>query len=265
MIVGFDEKSSIEFIGCKGHNLSRMWQAGLPIPPGFCVTWDGMESLDSSELSGALARLGSCAFAVRSSAVQEDRASASFAGILVSRLNVASAAGVLSALTDIRQSASAPEAEGYAQRRKVQSSVQVAGIVQTFVPAEASGVLFMRDPLTGMRRTVVEACWGLGSGVVDGLVRPDRWILSADGTVVSSHIADKDTAVVPGDHEGTRQGPVDPSRRRRPCLETESLRHLSQLAIACERLFGGAQDIEWAVSGNRVWLLQSRPITSANS
>src|SRR5439155_23233721 len=126
-------------------------------------------------------------------------------------------------------------------------------------------VLFSRGPFAATRRTVVEACWGLGWGVVECLVRPDRWILSADGTLISSHIAGKDTAVVPGDREGTRQMPVDPSRRRRPCLETESLRRLSQLAIACERLFGGAQDIEWAVSGNRVWLLQSRPITSANS
>lgn len=263
MIIGFEQKAPIEIVGCKGHNLSRMFQAGLPVPPGFCVTWDGIESLDISELHGALARLGASAFAVRSSGIQEDANSASFAGILLSRLNVTTAEGVLSVLTDIRKSASAPAAESYSQRRNVQFSLRVAAIVQTFIAAEASGVLFMRDPLTGASHTVVEACWGLGSGVVEGLVRPDRWIISADGSVISSHIADKDIAVVSREDGGTREIAVDPACRRRPCLSAESLQQLSLLSRACERLFGSPQDIEWAVADNRVWLLQSRPITAA--
>src|SRR5262249_48890526 len=124
------------------------------------------------------------------------------------------------------------------------------------------GVLFMRDPLSGAAHFIVEACWGLGSGVVEGLVRPDRWIISDKGILTSSHIADKDIAVVPGEHGGTKQVQVDPSCRRRPCLDLEFLQQLSRLAAACERLFGGPQDIEWAVADRRVWLLQSRPITS---
>lgn len=263
MIIGFEEKAPLEIVGCKGHNLSRMSQAGLPVPAGFCVTWDSVETLDIAELNRALARLGAVAFAVRSSAVQEDAASASFAGILLSRLNVATTDGVLSVLTDIRDSALAPAAEGYSQRRNVRSSLRVAVIVQTFIDADASGVLFMRDPLTGSRCIVVEACWGLGSGVVEGVVRPDRWTVSDKGEVISSHIADKDVAVVSNAHGGTRETSVDPACRRRPCLEPDALRELSSLAAECEVLFGGPQDIEWAISGNRLWLLQSRPITSS--
>lgn len=264
MIIGFDQTSPLELIGCKGHNLSRMWQAGLPVPPGFCVTWDSIESLDASELHRALARLGTVAFAVRSSAVQEDAASASFAGILLTRLNVLTTEGVLSVLTDIRNSACGPAAEEYSHRRNVGSSLRVSAIVQTFVPAEAAGVLFMRNPLTGAHQTIVEACWGLGSGVVEGLVRPDRWVLADDGTPISSHVADKDIAVVQSGSGGTKEVSVDPSCRRRPCLDSASLQQLSKLAADCERLFGSPQDIEWAVSDNRVWLLQSRPITSSN-
>jgi pyruvate,water dikinase len=262
MIIPFDQEAPLEMVGCKGHNLSRMWQAGLPVPAGFCVTWDGIESLDSTELDRALTPLGTEAFAVRSSAIQEDSAFASFAGILLSRLNVTTAAGVLSVLTEIRNAAVAPATTGYSRRRDVQSAVRVAGIVQVFISAEASGVLFMRDPLTGAGHIVVEAAWGLGVGVVEGLVRPDRWVISTDGTVTSSHIADKDIAIIPNESGGTKEFPVDPSCRRRACLTAESLRQLSGLAAECQHLFGSPQDIEWAVSDNRVWLLQSRPITS---
>jgi len=262
VIIGFDQESPLEIVGCKGHNLARMWQAGLPVPSGFCVTCDAIESPDSSELDRALGRLQGAAYAVRSSAIQEDSTFASFAGILLSRLNIITAAGVLSALADIRKAALAPAATGYSRRRDVQSALRVSGIVQTFVASEASGVLFMRDPLTGAGHMVVEAAWGLGVGVVEGLVRPDRWVISAGGTVTSSYIADKDIAIVPCEHGGTRESPVDPACRRRPCLSLESLQQLSRLAAGCERLFGSPQDIEWAVSGNRVWLVQSRPITS---
>src|SRR5262249_2810506 len=197
-----------------------------------------------------------------SSAIQEDSELASFAGILLSRLNVTTSAAVLSVLTEIRNAAVAPVATDYSRRRHVQTVIRVAAIVQRFVYADASGVLFMRDPLTGAGHIVVEAAWGLGVAVVEGLVRPDRWVIAKDGAVTSSHIADKDIAIFPAEQGGTTESPVDPAYRRRPCLTNESLHELSRLATECEQLFGSPQDIEWAISGDRVWLLQSRPITS---
>jgi pyruvate,water dikinase len=261
MIVHFAEATSRDSVGCKAHNLAVMWQAGLPVPEGFCVTAAGINTLDSAGLSCALARLQSNAFAVRSSAIEEDAIQDSFAGILASRLNVTTTAGVLSALADIRDSTLAPAAARYSQRRNRPSVLRIAAIVQSFVPADASGVLFMRDPLTGAAQVVVEGCWGLGPGTVEGLVLPDRWLMSAAGEVISSHIADKDVAVVPNETGGTIQRPVDSGRRRRPCISPVVLQQLARLAAECERLFRGPQDIEWAVSGEQVWLLQSRPIT----
>jgi pyruvate,water dikinase len=261
MIIAFDKVAPIETAGCKGHNLSRMFQAGLPVPAGFCVTWDGIDSITPDELDPALLALGADAFAVRSSAIHEDAAEASFAGMLVSRLNITTADGVLAALREIRNSATGPAAVGYSRRLNVPRSPRVSVVVQTFLAAEASGVLFMRDPRTAAGHLVVEACWGLGPGIVEGLVLPDRWIISSDGSVISSHTADKDVAVVPAEQGGTAQMRVDPGCRRRPCLSVELLQELARLAADCQSLFGSPQDIEWAVLDKRVWLLQSRPIT----
>jgi pyruvate,water dikinase len=261
MMVPFHQEVQRTSAGCKGYNLSRMWRAGLPVPAGFCVTCEGIDSVCPAELEAALAQLGAASVAVRSSASAEDAIDTSFAGMLLSRLNLTAAADVLLALNDIRNSAWAPAAAGYSGRLNVPCSHRIAAIVQRFLPAEASGVLFMRDPTTGEGHFVVEASWGLGPGVVEGLVRPDQWIVSAAGHIVSEQIADKDVAIIPAEPGGTKQTPVSPTCRRRPCLTPEFLQELSQLAVECGRLFGSPQDIEWAVCDNQVWLLQSRPIT----
>ena len=88
MIIGFDQDPLRHIVGCKGCNLAMMWKAGLPVPRGFCVTWDGLPSIQELKLARALDGLNAASFAVRSSAIEEDSSDASFAGILVSRLNV---------------------------------------------------------------------------------------------------------------------------------------------------------------------------------
>jgi len=261
VIVGFDRDAPVESIGRKGHNLSRMWQAGLPVPRGFCIPCEIMESIAANDLIPALEQLETRAFAVRSSAVNEDAAETSFAGVLLSRLNVRDASGVICALQQIRRSASSIAAARYIERLNVAAGLQAAAVVQTFIPAEASGVLFMRAPASRSGEFLVEATWGLGPAVVDGLVRPDRWLVSTEGAIISAHVADKDIAVVAAEHEGTTQISVDPPCRRRACVTPESLRELARLASECQRLLGAPQDVEWAVHDGRLWLLQSRPIT----
>jgi len=93
----------------KAQNRSKMWHAGLPVPPGFCVTWDAMERHDIPGLDSALATQEANTFAVRSSAVEGDGMHTSFAGILVSRLKLGSSEVIRRALDDIRESAVAPE------------------------------------------------------------------------------------------------------------------------------------------------------------
>ena len=135
----------------------------------------------------------------------------------------------------------------------------MAAVVQKFIAAEVSGVISTGDVLN------VEASWGLGESIVAGLVTPDRWTISRDGATISSCIADKDIAVVASENGGTKQIKVHPEQRRRPCLVPDSLQQLFGLALKCHELFGVAQDIEWAIESNKVWALQSRPITGKSA
>lgn len=259
-IVRFDEQANADQIGGKGFRLCRLTQAALPVPRGFCVTVQGMETVTPADIREALVQLGSKSVAVRSSAVEEDSGSASFAGIYTSRLNLCLVEEIVDALHEIRRSASSPAAAAYRLKRGITAEPRMAAVVQEFLNPDASGVLFMTDPLEGTRRIVVEGAWGIGESVVGGRVTPDRWVLSPHGNLISRTISDKDVATV-ADQNGITEIEVDSCRRRRLCLEEDSLGDLFELAVACENLFGGPQDIEWALALNRIWLLQSRPIT----
>lgn len=260
MIRHFAGEAPAAAVGRKAYNLSLMWRAGLPVPAGFSIPCD-TAVIPQAELAAALERLNACAFAVRSSALNEDASAASFAGIFHSHLNVSGLETVLARVADVRQSAGAAAADKYAQRLNVARTARAGVIVQAFVHAEASGVLFTRESQSGAAHLVVEAAWGLGPAVADGLVRPDRWMLSGEGDLLSSQLSDKDVAVVAAPGGGVTEIAVDAPCRRRACLQHESLEQLAALARRCERLFGAPQDIEFAIQDGRVWLLQSRPIT----
>ena len=120
----------------------------------------------------------------------------------------------------------------------------------------------MQDPVDGSDHIVVEGSWGLGESVVSGSVTPDRWTLTRDGRVLSSEISNKETSAIPGKY-GTVQIEVPEDRRLIPCLTPENLEEIVTLARRCQQLFEWPQDVEWAVAGGKVWLLQSRPITGA--
>ena len=261
-IVWFDQEPNADQIGGKGFRLCRLTQAALPVPRGFCVTVMGMETVTPADIREALVQLGSKSVAVRSSAVEEDSGIASFAGIYTSRLNLFQVEEIVDALHEIRRSASSPAAAAYRLKRGITAEPRMAAVVQEFLNPDASGVLFMTDPLEGTRRIVVEGAWGIGESVVGGRVTPDRWVLSPHGNLISRTISDKDVATV-AYQNGITEIEVDSCRRKRPCLEEDSLGDLFELAVACENLFGGPQDIEWALALNRIWLLQSRPITRA--
>jgi pyruvate,water dikinase len=261
----FDEPAGAAEVGGKGAALGVATRAGLPVPPGFCVTVKAMSRLASTDvvaaLEKALSRLAAPAVAVRSSASEEDGGRASFAGVFVSELNVHAAPAVIAALERIRTSARSPSASAYVAGRGMDTPAQMAAVVQAMVFPETSGVLFTRDPLTGEERFVVEGSWGLGEAIVSGEVTPDHFVLSPAGALLEHVVADKDLAAVAA-AEGTMIVEVEASRRHAPCLAPADLRGLVDLGRRCEAIFGGPQDVEWAIAEGRVWLLQSRPITA---
>ena len=265
IIVPFSDQAPVESVGVKGRTLCRLAAAGLPVPAGFCVTVEGLKNIAASRdaVESALNDLESERVAVRSSAIEEDCTAASFAGIYLSRLNVSGVDSVIQSLEDVRSSAWSSSAIAYRRRCGIVGPPAMAAVVQTLVNAAASGVLFMRDPIEGSSRIVVEASWGLGEAVVQGLVTPDRWILSSQGDVINFKMAGKDVEIVPHGNSGTNQLAIDDNRRGRPCLDADSLKELVRVGRICEELLGVPQEIEWSIAADTIWILQSRPIVAS--
>ncbi|MCH6471743.1 PEP/pyruvate-binding domain-containing protein [Sinomonas terrae] len=179
--------------------------------------------------------------AVRSSATAEDLPGAAFAGQQDTFLNVEGNEGVADAIRRCWASLWTDRAVQYRERQGIApSDVAIAVVVQRMVDAEAAGVLFTANPLTGRRsELVVDAARGLGEAVVSGEVTPEHLVLGRDGEV-RSRVSGRDGQV----------------------LSEDDAKELAALAVRAEEHFGVPQDIEWAVADGRVMLLQARPMTA---
>jgi pyruvate,water dikinase len=182
---------------------------------------------------------GERSFAVRSSATVEDAAGMSFAGQFESILNVRGADALLAAIKSCWLSLFSERALVYLARQRVPAEkVRMAVLVQEMVDAGHAGVVFTADPLTGATdRFVVECVSGLGEGLVQGTVQPERMVVEKrTGRVLASP--------------------------ENEMLSSATLENLCDLACRTELLFSSPQDIEWAERDGDLFLLQSRPITT---
>jgi pyruvate,water dikinase len=258
-------------VGGKASGLARMLRAGLPVPPGFCITnaarRPGGSAQDdpqlAAEIGAAYRALGGGPVAVRSSATAEDSTTASFAGQQETVLGVRGEAAVLDAVTRCWASLGAQRSVAYRHHQGIaETGLAMAVIVQRLVAAEVSGVLFTRDPLDPEgRRMLAEASWGLGESVVSGLVSPDRFHLDRDtGTVLDRHIATKTTLLTA---DGPRSVPA--GQQTQVSLTDAQLAELAELGRRVETLFGEPRDVEWALAEDRFLLLQARPITAGGA
>ena len=272
MLVPLGSSMDAQVYGGKAARLSEALCAGLPVPAGFALHPDfvarvAQGTLTSDEraaLEQSLAPFKEGAVAVRSSAIGEDGASASFAGQHASFLNVRELEGVLAAIAKVWASGRTEAVRRYRARMSIAGEPRVAVIVQALVPAEVAGVLFTVDPISGSGgRWIVEASWGLGEAVVGGLVTPDRYVMARTGELLERQLGRKDVAMVADEHGGTTEVAItDPARVQGACLDEQALARLVGLGAACERLFGAGQDIEWAEARGKLSLLQCRPVTS---
>jgi phosphohistidine swiveling domain-containing protein len=229
--------------GGKGAVLAELHQSGYPVPDGFVVlppAFDG-DLLRPGAWDQAKAHLGylrsagtGVSFAVRSSALGEDSAQASFAGEFETVLDVQSDDAVRAAVETVRRSRGTERVAAYSQAHGLSTLQEMAVVVQRFVHAEYSGVLFTADPVTGSRTAMTgNFVPGLGDKLVSGEVEPRTFVLQRP--------------------KGRYEGP--------PELKP-SARKLFKLAVRLERDLGVPQDIEWAIAGSSLYLLQSRPITT---
>jgi phosphohistidine swiveling domain-containing protein len=260
-------------VGGKGLSLGLMAQAGLPVPPGFCVTSathlrlkgksPSADAVLAGRITEAYRQLGSGPVAVRSSATAEDGAVASFAGQQETILGVRGEEAVLEAIGRCWESLDSDRAVAYRRQQGIEDADRaMAVVVQQLVPAQVAGVLFTRDPMDAQgKRMLVEASWGLGESVVSGRVTPDRFHVDLEtGTVLDRIVHCKATQLT-----ADGSAPVPAEKQNQPCLNDDQLSELADLARRVEAFYGDARDVEWAWSEGRFWLLQARPITTGGA
>ncbi|MGW1738288.1 PEP/pyruvate-binding domain-containing protein [Nocardia sp. NPDC001965] len=218
----------------------------------------------AEEIGAGYRALGEKPVAVRSSATAEDLPDMSFAGQQETFLDIRGTDAVLAAVKHCWASLWTGRAIGYRARNGVESgAVALAVVVQELVPAEAAGIAFTADPVTGARdRVLIDAAWGLGEAIVGGLVTPDTFVVAkADGDVLRQDIGDKQVMTV-RTPDGTRTDRVPTDHRNRPALSPAQASDLARLAVRVERLYEQPMDIEWALHDRRLFIVQARPITA---
>ncbi len=279
-------------LGGKGESLARLTAAGLPVPEGFCVTtaayaaylgerdlrtvsddpddiarWLAERPIPAKlarEILTAYADLGAPAVAVRSSATAEDSSAASFAGQLDSVLNVSGADALLAAVRRCWASLWTARAVAYRTRHDVtDDGMAAAVVVQRLVLADAAGIMFTADPLTGATDTVqINAGWGLGDAVVSGEITPDMFrVDAATARVVARTVADKSSMTV-RTPTGTADRPVPLRLRRRPSLTDHQAERLARIGLDIAALYRTPVDVEWCRTGDELFVVQARPITT---
>lgn len=240
----------LDLVGGKAAGLSALIAAGERVPAGFCITTVAHDAAVAAggrlgeplavTIVEAYRGLGAGAVAVRSSATAEDLPPASFAGQHDTLLDVVGEQALLDAVQVCWASLSGPRARAYREAVGVDDAgVRMAVVVQRMVDPAAAGVLFTANPITGCRtEMVVDAVAGLGDVVVDGSVAADHYVL--DGSA--------------------QAGSAQPGSG---CLGAAQLDELREAGARLQERAGAPQDVEWAFDHDgRLWLLQSRPITT---
>ena len=266
--VALPEVTDESRFGGKAASLGKSLRDGLPVPDGVALDVDAVDEIAHAGPAAApfcevmLVTLGG-RVAVRSSAIGEDAKDASFAGQHTTVLNASSAEALVHAIVEVRQSAHTASALAYRARMNIAGPPQIAVVVQRLIDADCAGVLFTRNPTTGDRERVIEAAWGLGESVVSGAVVPDSYRLDTDGRLIERSLGIKDVALRLHPGGGTTEVVVDEARAREAVLTSSALADLHALTLRCEAVFGEDLDIEWAIEGERLFLLQCRAITRA--
>lgn len=277
--LGGSSAGRADLLGGKALRLGEMIDAGLPVPPAFCVTTDLFRAfLEETGLSeriagaergivrelimstrvpeqiaeaicGAYRELGSPCVAVRSSASSEDSAAQSFAGQHDTLLNLTGEQAVLDAVRACWASLWSDRAGFYREGDADSEALPglMAVVVQEMVHSDVSGVLFTVDPVGGRPdRLVVESCYGLGEGLVSGRVSSDFFVVD-DSTldVIEQLVNFKVTRYQAGEPGSIELTKVPTGLRNLPSLSTDQLRELAETALRVRKHYECEQDIEW--------------------
>ncbi|MHA2224686.1 MAG: PEP/pyruvate-binding domain-containing protein [Candidatus Hodarchaeales archaeon] len=244
LIITFDEKTAVnlEIAGGKGGTLARLFQAGFSVPYGFIIAptaFDGDELLPEAWeqiqyfIKRILKKDRGASFAVRSSALAEDSVRASFGGQFETVLDVVSDADIHQAIKTVRQSRSSERVQAYSKAKGLDFEHEIAVVVQKLIRTDISGVLFTKDPVSGDNKVVGNYVKGMGDKLVSGTIDAHEFSFKRP--------------------KGRYHGPAELQKYANDLLK---------LALSVEKELGCSQDIEWGIMKNKIYLLQSRPITT---
>ena len=200
--------------------------------------------------------------AVRSSATTEDLPTASFAGQQASFLNIKGIKQYLEAVKKCWASLYEPRAIFYRTKHGF-TEASIAIIIQRMVNAEKSGVMFTINPVNGKNETVIEATWGLGETLVQGQVEPDFYRVSKDGRILEKRIGKKEYMLLRdlGTDETVRM-PVASKKVMMQVLTDSEIISLTEYGDVIEKHYQTPQDIEFATERDRIYILQTRAVTT---
>lgn len=201
--------------------------------------------------------------AVRSSATAEDSKIDSWAGELESYLNTTR----LNLLDNVKKcwaSLFTPRALFYRVERGLKDKqVSVAVVVQKMIQSEISGICFTAHPVTkDMNQMVIEAGWGLGEAIVGGKITPDTYVVDQKNwNIIDINISEQIIMITRGD-SGTKETKVPKSKQGKQKLDNKKIIELAKICAKIEEHYKSPQDIEWALERGKIYITQSRPITT---
>ena len=301
-------KNDTPKVGGKGANLGEMFNAKMPVPPGFCVTVavykafldynrlqnriekelkglnvEDTKNLDSaskkiqkmiidSKIPDDIAKDISAAYekindfvAVRSSATAEDLEDASFAGQQATFLNVRGKKDVLEATKRCWASLFTSRAIYYRQSKGfVHSKVFISVVMQKMVNSDSAGVMFTVNPITkNMEELIIEGNFGLGESVVSGMITPDSYFVDKKTLKPKNiSIGTKRIAIYRGAKGKNFEKKLSEKEAEKQVLAETQITEIARLGILIEKHYKKPQDIEWAIEKGKIYITQSRPVTT---
>lgn len=286
-------QAPVELVGAKAKNLGKMLGKGMPVPLGFVITSKAFQTFVQSNQSvmttplfaaeeefiqlpfpdslekeiyqayQELMRDSVYAVAVRSSSAFEDLSGASFAGQYETFLNIRGLGDLLIHVKRCWYSYFSPMVQQYAAEKAISlESLQMGVLVQGMVEADVSGVIFSKNPVTNnSEEMMINASYGLGEGVVSGLVTPDMFICQKPKGDWIKELGMKEMKIVPGP-AGTCEIETSGLEQNSFCLDDHQLNILKEITLKIEQDHQGPVDIEFAFCQKHFYLLQVRPITT---
>jgi pyruvate,water dikinase len=205
--------------------------------------------------------------AVRSSATAEDLPDASFAGQQETFLNVVGETNVLNRVRDCWASLFTPRAIFYREKKKFDHfKVGIAVPVQKLVNSEVSGIVFTVNPVTNQKtQIIIETIWGLGEYIVQGVVTPDQHIVDKNEWEIISHTHINQDVMLCKSKDETKEFQVPKSKKDKPKITNEVAIKIAKIAQKLHNHYGKPQDIEFAIEKGKVYIVQTRPITTVLS